>query len=280
MWLAHCPLCLWSSDSSERLKNVLTDLDLLKVVWLRIPNSQGNLNHWHRLGWMVVVPCTFVAQRAAQSLHLTSGIVQEIFLDQEKLRRPENYCVAEVVGFQPKKKSFCRQWWNPAHVLSPLLSAALISSLHRKMLQELPSLTPSCNLYPVSFWKSEEYCLLGRYVSISAACYYFSFSSFLLCSCPFFHKYIVYTAIPFLHCLNLHLVFPLTFYSCSSFIFCQTDISFPYFFFASILHPFFHFSVSVTVLPQEDLEKQMRVKVGDKAWYSGCNTRTLAGVKK
>ena len=105
MWLAHCPLCLWSSDSSERLKNVLSDksLDLLKVVWLRVPNSQGNLNSWHRLGWMVAVPCTFMTQRAAQTLHLTSGRVQGIFLDQEKLWRPENYWVTEVLGFQLRK---------------------------------------------------------------------------------------------------------------------------------------------------------------------------------
>lgn len=210
MWLAHCPLCLWSSDSSERLKNVLSDksFDLLKVVWLRVPNSQGNLNSWHRLGWMVV-PCAFVTQRAARSLHLMSGKVQVIFLHQEKLWRTENYWVTEVLGFQPKRKSFYGQWRNPAHVLSPLLSAALIASLYTKMLQEHFSLTESCNLYPVTFLKAEGYCLLERdmflyQLSLFLCLLFFSFIAFLSLLSQI---YFFCTAIPFFHCLNLHLVF-------------------------------------------------------------------------
>lgn len=72
---------LWSSDSSERLKNVLSDKssDLLRVVRLGVPNSQGNLNTWHRLGWMVVVPSSFMTlQRAAESLHLMLGMTRGI----------------------------------------------------------------------------------------------------------------------------------------------------------------------------------------------------------
>lgn len=232
MWLAHCPLCLWSSDSSERLKNVLSDksLDLLKVVWLRVPNSLGNLNSWHGLGWMVVVPCAFV--RAAQSLHLTSGIVQEIFLDQEKLWRPEYYWIAEVVGFQPKRKPFCRQWRNPAHVLSPLHSAALVASLQTKMLQEHPSLTLSCDLYPLTFWNVEEYHLLERDLFL----YQLSlFPLFFICIMflSFLSQiYFFCTAIPFLHCRNLHFVhlgfLSLFFFSVLP-SFSVRDISFPYF---------------------------------------------------
>ena len=169
MWLAHCPLCLWSSDSSERLKNVLSDksLDLLKVVWPRVPNSQGNLNSWHRLGWTVVVPCTFVTQRAAQSLHLTPGIVQEMFLHQHKLWRPENYRVAEGSRLSTKKKTLL--WAVEESCTCSVPIAQRCTNCFTQMLQEHPSLTLSCHLYPVTFWKSEEYHLLEkRYVSISA----------------------------------------------------------------------------------------------------------------
>lgn len=197
----------------------------------------------------MVVPCAFVTQRAARSLHLMSDKVQVIFLHQEKLWRTENYWVTEVLGFQPKRISFYGQWRNPAHVLSPLLSAALIASLYTKMLQEHFSLTESCNLYPVTFLKAEGYRLLERdmflyQLSLFLCLLFFSFTAFLSLLSQI---YFFCTAIPFFHCLNLHLVFLSPFFSCPSFIFCKTDISFPYFFVSVLLHPFFHFPFSVTV---------------------------------
>lgn len=61
-----------------------------------------------------------------------------------------------------------------------------------------------------------------------------------------FHKYISHIIIPLMYKLNLHFVFLLLFFSCPSLIFYKTGIFFSLFF-ASALHPSFHFSVSIIV---------------------------------
>lgn len=122
-------------------------------------------------------------------------------------------------------------------------------------------------LVPSYFLKAEGYRLLERdmflyQLSLFLCLLFFSFIAFLSLLSQI---YFFCTAIPFFHFLNLHLVFLSPFFSGPSFIFCKTDISFPYFLFQFFFIPFsISLSQSLSVLPREDLEKHMRVKVGER----------------
>lgn len=147
-------------------------LDLLKVVWLRVPNSQGNLNSWHRVAEWLWCPVP-LGKEELHDLHLRSGIVQEILLNQETLWRPENYWLAEVV-VSPNKKTSSGSG-GILHTFCPCDS----------VLHWLLHWTQKCwkNILPlhchVTFWELEEYLsptTKNTCFCISLFFFYFSFS--------------------------------------------------------------------------------------------------------